>query len=647
MVKKIKRLIKTLNDACKAYYQEDRDIISDFEYDKLYNELEKLEEETGIVFSDSPTLNVGHSIVSNLKKAKHTRKMLSLDKTKEINKVEDFLGEEKAVISLKLDGITLALEYKEGEFKRAITRGNGETGEDVTHNAYVFKNIPLKIPYKGELIVRGEAVISFKEFEKINEKLENEEKYKNPRNLCSGTVRQLSNKIAKERNVSYIAFSLIRNDGNEDLKSDQLTFLRKLGFDVVEHKIVDRKNVSDTIKYFEKRVPFNEFATDGLVITFDSIEYSKSLGETAKFPKDSLAFKWADDIVNTTLLNVEWNTSRTGLINPVAIFEPAELEGTTVNRASLHNISIIKNLKLGIGDTISVYKANMIIPQVYQNFTQTDNLEIPKNCPVCNALTEIITIKDATSLKCTNNMCLAKLIAGITHYVSRNAMNIDGFSEATIEKFVEKKFISNYSDIYFLGKFKDEIINMNGFGEKSYNNLINSIEESKNVDLANFIYALGIDQVGLRNANLLAKYFFYDFEKIKNATFEELITIEGFGEIIANSIVKYFSDNENLRILDIVLPKINIEKTEIYEDNLILNGKSFVITGVFEKFKNRNELQDKIQELGGKVSSSVSSKTDYLINNDLQSSSSKNKKAKELNIPIINEQEFSNIIDNI
>ena len=647
MIKKIKELTEILNNARKAYYQENKQLMSDFEYDKLYDELYELEKKSGITLSNSPTINVGYKIISKLNKVKHSKKMLSLDKTKEISKLEDFLNDKEAILSLKIDGLTIVLIYENGELKQAITRGNGDVGEDVTHNVSVFKNVPLKIPFDKKLIIRGEAVISFDEFKKINEKLNNEEKYKNPRNLCSGTVRQLNNKITGERNVNYIAFSLVENINNETLKSNQLNFLKNLGFDIVEYKIVNKTNVASTVKYFEKIVPLNKFATDGLVLTFNDINYSNSLGSTSKFPKDSIAFKWSDDLAETILLNVEWNTSRTGLINPIAIFEPVELEGTTVNRASLHNISVIKNLSLGIGDKISVYKANMIIPQIAENFTKSNNLEIPTNCPVCNEETEIINIRDGYALKCTNPNCNAKLIQSITHYVSRDAMNIEGFSEATIEKFIENGILSSYSDIYFIENFKDKIIEMRGFGEKSYFNLIQSIEKSKNVYLSNFIYALGIDEVGISNAKLLVKYFKGDFNKIINCTDEDLINIEGFGKIISNSVVSYFKNKENLKNLNIVLEKINILKENFDLSNLILKEKIFVITGSLEIFKNRKELTEKIESLGGKVSSSISSKTNYLINNDINSNSSKNKKANELNIPIISEQDFLKLINKV
>lgn len=646
MIEKIKCLVDKLNKARKAYYQQSYEIMSDFEYDKLYDELEALEKETGIILSNSPTQEVGYVVLSELKKVKHDKKMLSLDKTKDISKIQEFLNTKDGLLSFKMDGLTIVLTYNDGSLISAVTRGNGEIGEDITHNCKVFKNIPLKIPFKEELIIRGEALISFKDFENINENLDITEKYKNPRNLCSGTVRQLNNEITKDRNVSFLAFSLVNCNKQFNLKSEQLKFLNSLGFETVEFTLVNKDNVEKTILDFEHKVKTNKFATDGLVITFDNISYSNSLGETSKFPKDSIAFKWADDLATTTLLEVEWNTSRTGLINPVAIFEPVELEGTTVNRASLHNISIIKNLKLGIGDTIKVYKANMIIPQVAENETNSDNLEIPSKCNACGGKAETIQIRDGLALKCTNPNCIAKIINGIVHYVSRDAMNIIDFSKATIEKFIDNGFITNYTDIYDLQKYKEKIVEMQGFGEKSYNNIINAIENSKNTTLYNFIYALGIEHIGLSNAKLLCKNFNYNFDNIKNATFEQIVAIDGFGEIMANSLIDYFANIDNINLINKVFPLLKLNDNIINEniENNNINNKTFVITGDLQTFKNRKELQQKIEDLGGKVTSSVSSKTDFLINNDKNSTSSKNKKAKELNIPIISEQDFLNLI---
>lgn len=643
-MERMKELINILNKASYEYYQNNSSKLSDFEYDKLYDELVNLEKSTGIVLANSPTQNVGYTVLSNLTKIKHDEKILSLDKTKEPEKLKSWLGNQQGMLSWKLDGLTIVLKYNNGELVQAITRGNGEVGEDITHNAKVFKNIPLKISYKYELVVRGEGIISFSDFKRINEELDEYESYKNPRNLCSGTVRQLNSEICAKRNVMFYGFTVFKaNDVDfDDKKSNQLLWLKELGFDIVYNKIVNADNIIESIYEFENKIPENDFATDGLVLTYDSISYSGSLGTTAKFPKDSIAFKWKDETAETILRNIEWNTSRTGLINPVAVFDSVELEGTTVNRASVHNVSILEDLKLGIGDTIKVYKANMIIPQIAENITKSGNYEIPANCPVCGGETEVRTIRDGKALYCTNPNCSAQRIRSLSHFVSRDAMNIEGFSEETIKKFVEKGFISDYTDIYNIEKFAEEIKNIDGFGEKSYNNLIKSIENSKKPELPNFIYALGINHVGLSNAKLLCKNINYDINKLFTISQEELVEIDGFGDIIAHSICSYFSDCKNKELIYKMLDIISFAEVEVsYEsENMNVKEKTFVITGDLNEFKNRKELQLKIEALGGKVTGSVTKKTNYLINNDILSESSKNKKAKELGIPIITEEQF-------
>ncbi|MEI3163668.1 MAG: NAD-dependent DNA ligase LigA [Lachnospirales bacterium] len=645
-MERMKELIEILTKASRAYYQEDREIMSDFEYDKLYDELTALEKETGIILSNSPTQKVGHQVLSSLKKVRHESPMLSLDKTKEVTALESFLGNNKGILSYKMDGLTVVLTYKNGELSQAVTRGNGEIGEDITHNAKFFKNIPLKISFNGELVIRGEAVISFIDFNNINEKLEPEDQYKNPRNLCSGTVRQLNSEISASRNVNFIAFALVKAEGQAfgDDKENRFKWLESLGFECVERQNVTSENIAQTVKAFEEKIPSNRFATDGLVLTFSSIAYSQSLGTTAKFPRDSIAFKWADELAETTLINVDWNTSRTGLINPIAVFEPVELEGTTVERASLHNLSIIENLQLGLGDKITVYKANMIIPQVAEDLTKSNNLEIPAVCPVCGEETEIIALRDGKALKCPNPNCKAQRISSLEHFVSRDALNIEGLSEATIEKFIEKGFIDNYTDIFKLEKYKTEIVSMDGFGEKSYNNLISAIDKSKNVALPNFIYALGINNVGLSNAKLLCKKCNNSLDEIRKADFDTLISIDGFGDVIADSIVKYFSHQKNNDLINDVLNYLQFTATEDSQTELKLENVTFVVTGDVHIYKNRKELQGVIEKLGGKVTGSVSAKTNYLINNDVNSSSSKNKKAKELGIPIISEEDFEEMI---
>lgn len=644
---RIKELIEILNQANKAYYQEAAEIMSNYEYDALYDELLALESETGVVIGNSPTANVGYEVVSELPKERHDRAMLSLNKTKSVEELTEWLGEQEALLSWKLDGLTIVLTYNQGELQKAVTRGNGEIGEVITNNAKVFKNVPLKIQYKGELILRGEAVIRYSDFEKINSQIEDvEAKYKNPRNLCSGSVRQLNNKITAARNVNFFAFSLVRADEVDfnNSRRNQFEWLKNQGFEVVEYKMVTKQTLPETVEFFSQKIKSNDFPSDGLVITFDNISYGQSLGTTAKFPRDSIAFKWADEVKETKLLEIEWSPSRTGLINPVAIFEPVELEGTSVSRASVHNISILKNLELGIGDTIEVYKANMIIPQIADNLTRSGVCPIPSKCPVCSEETKIRKINDVEALYCENPECQAKKIKAFTLFVSRDALNIDGLSEATLEKFIAKGFIKEFADIFHLEQYKDEIIEMEGFGQKSFDNLMVSIQNARNTNLPRLIYSLGILNIGLSNAKMICKEFNYDIERLITASREELSGISGIGEVIADSIVSYFEEEENLINLRHLLKELNIEKIEINESSQVLKDKTFVITGSLEHFENRNALKELIEEKGGKVTGSVTSKTNYLINNDTTSSSSKNKKAKELGVEIISEEDFMKLI---
>ncbi len=648
---RMKQLVELLNKASVEYYENNNEIMSDKEFDKLYDELLELEKKENLVLDNSPTKKVGsYTIVDGLKKVTHSEKMLSLDKTKEVSKLVEFAKDEECVLSSKMDGLTVILSYENGELISAVTRGNGTFGEDITHNAKVFKNIPKKINYKGQLTIRGEAIITFSSFEKINEKLSAEEKYKNPRNLVSGTVRSLNNKVVSDREVYLYAFNLVNYNeidfDFEDKKTNSFKFLEKLGFTIVPFKIVDKSNLEKAVEQFEMEILKQQFGTDGLVLTYNSYSFSEEQGVTAKFPKHSIAFKWQDEEEETILREVVWNTTRTGVINPVAVFDDIDLLGTTVNRASLHNVSIIKSLELGIGDTIKVYKANMIIPQISENLTKSNNLQLPDKCPCCGH--EAVTIESVaqTSLYCTNENCSAKFLDKLVHFVARGRMNIDGLSEQTLEKFVNDGFIKNYYDIYNLEKYKDEIINKEGFGEKSYKKLIDSINNSKKVPLENFISALGIMQVGNANAKVLVDSLNAngDINVIINATFDDFINIDGFGDVIANNIVEYFKNDENLKVVNDLLKVIEFEKVEKDENSNLLEGKIFVVTGSVEKFANRDELSKKIVSLGGKVTGSVSKNTSYLINNDNASSSSKNKKAQELGVPIITEDEFINII---
>lgn len=641
-IKKMKELGEKLREASRAYYQEDREIMSNVEYDALYDTLSALEKETGIVLADSPTVNVGYEAVEQLPKEEHERPMLSLDKTKEREALREFIGEHSTLLSWKLDGLTIVLAYENGELIKAVTRGNGIVGEVITNNARVFKNIPLKISFKGRLVLRGEAIITYSDFEKINETIgDADAKYKNPRNLCSGSVRQLNNEITAKRNVRFYAFSLVSAEGVDFRNSREVQFrwLNEQGFEVVEYRKVTAETLDEAMDYFAEAVTTNDFPSDGLVALYDDIAYGESLGTTAKFPRNAMAFKWADEMRDTRLLEIEWSPSRTGLINPVAIFEPVELEGTTVSRASVHNISIMKELKLGIGDTIRVYKANMIIPQIAENLTGSGNASIPHTCPACGQETVVKKENDVECLFCVNPGCPAKKIKSFGLFTSRDAMNIDGLSEATLEKFIARGFIHDFGDIFEISRYKDEIVEMEGFGQKSYDNLMESLERAKETTLPRVIYSLGIANIGLANAKVICRHFDNDLDRIRHASLEEVSDIDTIGPVIAGNLVAYFRDENNNRRLDHLMRFLHIQEDSPKQEQ-IFEGMNFVITGSLVHFGNRSEAKELIESLGGKVTGSVTKKTNYLINNDIQSNSSKNKKARELGIPILSEEDF-------
>ncbi len=639
----MQELVGLLNRAGRAYYQDAEEIMSNYEYDRLYEELLTLERELGITLSNSPTVNVGYEVLSELPKERHERPMLSLDKTKDVEELKEFLGEQRAVISWKLDGLTIVLTYRDGRLYKAVTRGNGEVGEVITNNARVFKNIPLKIGYQGELILRGEAVIGYRDFERINEEIEDvESRYKNPRNLCSGSVRQLNNEITARRNVRFYAFSLVQAEGVDFQNSRlrQLEWLKEQGFEVVEHYEVTRDTVADRVADFSARIAKNDFPSDGLVLVYDDIEYGRSLGQTSKFPRDSFAFKWADEIRGTKLVEIEWSPSRTGLINPVAVFEPVELEGTTVSRASVHNISIMEELELGVGDEIEVYKANMIIPQIAENNTRSGVRDIPDVCPVCGGKTEIRQVSNAKALYCLNPDCQAKHVKSFALFVSRDALNIEGLSESTLEKFISRGYIREFADLFHLDRYQEEIQSMEGFGEKSYRNLAANIEKARETTLPRVIYGLGIANIGLANAKVICREFGYDVDAMLRADEESLSAISGIGGVIAKAFTGYFASEARVERFRNLLKELRLPKEEQKQAEQILKGIQFVITGSVEHFANRSEVKELIESLGGKVTGSVTSKTNYLINNDVTSASSKNKKANELGIPIISEEEF-------
>lgn len=637
---RLKELTELLNRASRAYYQESREIMTNYEYDALYDELSDLEKETGTVLASSPTVNVGYEVLSDLPKEAHPQRMLSLDKTKDPDQLVQWLGEQKGLLSWKLDGLTIVLTYRDGKLAKAVTRGNGEVGEVITNNARVFINLPVSIDFKEELVLRGEAVISYEDFERINDSIGEEgDKYKNPRNLCAGSVRQLSNKITAERNVRFYAFTLVSAEGEEfSSRREQMEWLKDQGFECVEYRMTDSDNLKETVLWFENRIEKNPIPSDGLVLIYDDIEYGRSLGQTSKFPKDSIAFKWKDEIRETTLEEIEWSASRTGLINPIAVFDPVQLEGTTVSRASVHNISVMRDLKLGVGDRIKVYKANMIIPQIAENLTCSDSIKLPEECPVCGRPTRIKEENGVKTLHCENPDCLAKQIKLLSLFVSRDAMNIEGLSEMTIEKLVSSGMVKELADLFDVEKFREEFTQMDGFGNKSFENLCKSVERAKDVTPERLLYSLGIPGIGKANAKLIARFCHNKWQDIENLSFDQLVSIDGIGEVMAKSFRDFFDKDENKETVKDILRAVRLDQSE-EEQGDTLAGMIFVITGSLNHFDNRDALKDRLEKAGARVAGSVSAKTSYLINNDVTSSSGKNKKAKELGIPIISEEQ--------
>ena len=644
---RMRERVSILNQASRAYYQESREIMTNQQYDDLYDELSALEEETGVVMASSPTVNVGYEVLSDLVKETHPERMLSLDKTKDQDQLVSWLGDQRGVLSWKLDGLTIVLTYRGGRLYKAVTRGNGQVGEVVTNNAKTFINLPLSIDFKGELVLRGEAVISYEDFEKINRNIADESsKYKNPRNLCSGSVRQLNNQITAQRRVRFFAFSLVSAEGETfGTRHEQFEWLEKRGFQVVEYSMVEASGLKDELLSFERRIEKNPIPSDGLVLVYDDIEYGRSLGATSKFPRDSIAFKWRDELKETTLREIEWSASRTGLINPIAIFEPVELEGTTVSRASVHNVSVMRELKLGVGDRISVYKANMIIPQIRENFTKSNSAHVPEKCPVCGSATRLDSENGVETLVCPNPGCQAKQIKSFTLFVSRDAMNIEGLSEMSLEKLIARGLIREPADLFRVEIFRDEFVNMEGFGEKSFENLKNSVEKAKDTTPERLLYSLGIPGIGKANARLIARHCHNKWNSIQTLDFDELVSIEGIGDVMAESFIRYFDDEKNKKNIADILAEVRLDESEEEKDDA-LAGLTFVITGSLNSFENRDALKSAIEKAGGKTAGSVSSKTDYLINNDIQSGSSKNKKAKELGVPIIDEDTVIDWLEN-
>ena len=638
---RMRELIDQLNKAAESYYQKGTEIMPNIEYDRLYDELCVLEKESGMIYPDSPTRNVGSVVVSELPKERHASPMLSLDKTKSVGDLSAWLRGQEGVLSWKLDGLTVVLSYEGGRLLKAVTRGNGEIGEVITGNALNFENVPRTIPYQGTLVVRGEAIITYSDFEKINSEIPDESaRYKNPRNLCSGSVRQLDPKITRDRHVKCIIFSLVSAEEMPGTFLERFAWLSGQGFDVVEHEKVDEFSIGEAVSGFQQRIAENDFPSDGLVLSYNDIAYGESLGRTAKFPRNAIAFKWQDETAETVLRKIEWSPSRTGLINPVAVFDPVELEGTTVTRASVHNVSIVEDLRLGIGDHITVYKANMIIPQISENLTKSGKLSIPDRCPVCGAETEIRKDNDAKYLYCREPSCPAKKIKAFELMVSRDALNIEGLSEATLEKFINEGFIRKSADLFHLNEYREQIAALEGFGEKSAENLINAAEKARETDLYRFIYSLGIPGIGLSGAKILCRSFQNDYEAVKAADAETLSRIEKIGPVLSDNLVRFFSDEEKAESADELYRELSIREPEEEPGGQKFAGLTFVITGDVAVFENRRAVQERIEKLGGKCSGSVSKKTSYLINNDPMSASTKNKKARELGIPVITEEEF-------
>ena len=654
-MKEMKELINKLNQYSYEYYTLGKPTISDTTYDGLYDKLIKLEEETGVVLSNSPTQNVGNVTLSKLEKTTHEYPMLSLDKTKSIDTLNNFRKNKDTILMLKMDGLTIDLVYDEkGNLIEGSTRGDAFIGENITHTVKTFSNIPLKINnnFNKTIHIIGEAIIDYDTFDNINSKLSDNDKYKNPRNLVSGTVRQLNSKVCKDRNVKFVGY--IVEGLNIPSKLYQLKLIKELGFETVEYQIIlsnnEKEYLESKIDYLRELASNKKLPIDGMVLMYNNIKYGKSLGNTAHHPLHSIAFKFENDVEFTKLINVEFNVSRTGRVNPIALFNPVELYGTTVTRATLNNLSILKSLQLGLGDEIGVTKANEIIPMITDNLTKSNTLVIPEVCPVCG---EPLIIKNDTNsefLYCQNPNCKAKLVQSIFNYCNRDAMNIVGLSEKSIEKFIEKGFIKSILDIYSLDKYKKEIIHMEGFGLKSYNKLIDSIEKSKQCKLENFIYALGIPNVGLQTAKNIVKFVEGDVRTKLNTLLMfceniKWLKMNDCGESLKNSLIQYFNNEENNKLVFELSNLLSfIEDNPKKNNNVSLEGKTFVITGKVHIYKNRNEIKDIIESLGGKVSGSVSSKTDYLINNDINSNSGKNKTAKELNIPIISEEQFVELI---
>ncbi len=643
--KRIDELSERLNEASRAYYADGIEIISNFEYDEMYDELLALEDETGYIRDDSPSINVGYETAAGLPKVVHEYKMLSLNKTKDRDELAAWLGDKEGLLSWKLDGLTVGITYENGRLVQGVTRGNGIEGELITANVLACRNVPRTIPHKGRVIVRGEAVIRYSDFEKINESIDDTDaRYKNPRNLCSGSIRQLNPEVTAERMVNFYAFTLTLSEGYETKsRREKMEWLKSQGFDIVHYEMVDADNLFDVIDEYEKSIASFDIPSDGLVLTLEDAEYAGTLGETAKYPKDSIAFKWRDQQAETVLREIEWSPSRTGLLNPVAIFDPVELEGTTVSRASVHNINIMEELRLGIGDSIRVFKANMIIPQISENLTKSGNLEIPGSCPVCGGEARIRDEDGTRTLHCLNPLCMAKQVKKFEHFVSRDALNIEGLSESGLLKLIGVGAVSEYADLFKLARHREDIVKLEGFGGKSFDNLVASAKKASDTTPARLLYGLGVPGIGVANSNMIARACHNKWSDMESLDEEALKDIDGVGDVLARDYAKFFADDANRQTVKELLEVLSLD--ESYEAaGTALEGKTFVITGSLEHYANRKDLKAEIEAEGGRVAGSVSANTDYLITNDPNSGSSKNRTARELGVEIITEDEVRSML---
>lgn len=642
--------VRELNRASEAYYNTEQPIMSDAEFDNKLEELRQWEEETGIILANSPTHNVGYSVADELKEVEHNHPMLSLDKTKSVDELIEFIGNKNCFLSVKADGLTTSLHYINGKLIGAETRGDGVRGTECLQNVLTMKNVPKEIPYKEELIIDGETIIGWDTFREINDNLPEDKKYKHPRNLVSGSLQLLDSKEAASRNMRFIAWRVIKGFEHKT-PSEDLFKAKDIGFEIIpilkSPRINKKEELTILLNHIRESADSHNIPYDGAVMAVDDYKIAESMGRTDKFFRHSLAYKYEDELFETVLTDIEWNTSKTGLINPVAIFQSVDLNGAITTRATLHNITYIKDMMLGIGDRIRVYRSNMVIPKVHDSIDKSGNFSIPDKCPICGHPTRIIKENDSEVLMCENPDCNGKLLGKLVHATSRNALDIENLSETTIEKFINLGWLNSIQDIYHLSDHENEMKTLDGFGKKSVEKLLSSVEKSRKTSLERFIYSLSIPLIGKsasKDISKICKDSFDDLVDLMKSSPEKLLSIDGFGTTMMNSVAKWWYEN-SLWVYELS-KEFAFEKSQPVsnEASSTLEGKTFVVTGSVHHYKNREELQKDIISHGGNVASSVSAKTSYLINNDVNSTSSKNQKAKSLNIPIISEKDFLQMI---